>query len=608
MVTTPRDCRIEWGSPPDKKVSGCKDGVYKEINPQDIETIVPPSSTCVWKATFASSYPPDAKAPGGGWDQFEVGFCAFVGCAALASDYYYVLPHKKAISGTLYSSTVDAAGNRVGIANSVVKLSGASSGTAVTNRDGFYDALVDPGRYTVHVESVNGQSVDATPIACSPGTASGSDCKLDVGGHDGVADFSSCGSPGPAADVARIAAAPSAAGCPLRVAIKRLDGDKSGLSDVLDSPEFMNDSGKCESGCSDLKITVTDPANGNRPVPNAKITASVSAIPDGDLPKPNHGNLPGFPSGADPGSGYLCAETSSFATTSPGCGTGRLIKGLTTDSQGNADLRYWAPGIVTADSPKVKVIARETCTATQCSAKQKVGHQSIVVKISPNVIYKADGKLTLKEADELAEWTSRFGIGVKFFASQGFEKGAEALVEHLVEDEEQAEKISSTVSGVLSVAEFAHAVWEQQLALAEFLEPLGLSGTGLGRPPDDPTVSAVPGSPFLSAVDADGTPPFHVGHKGLMWSLGETLLFRKEAKDGTFGAQFTHVDVYEVSFCERNGKCGPGYHGETGIKPFLYFDFSSKRNDFAHVYQAEFVVPYNAAAWFLTQKNLRQLP
>jgi hypothetical protein len=110
------------------------------------------------EGNLGQQLPPDAKAPGGGWNQFEVGFCAFVGCAALASDYYYVLPHKKAISGTVYSGATDANGNRLGVGGVVIKLSGQSSGTAVTNKDGFYDALVDPGRYTVHMQSVGGHN------------------------------------------------------------------------------------------------------------------------------------------------------------------------------------------------------------------------------------------------------------------------------------------------------------------------------------------------------------------------------------------------------------------------------------------------------------------
>ena len=556
--------------------------------------------SCPFKVTQVGDYGGASGSWRGGWSIVELSICGFLGCSP-SGTFWDVLADGRAVSGTV----LDAAGDPV--AGVTVDVSGPTSGTVKTDSSGFYDAIaLNPGRYSVSVAERNGQAT-----RCTPGSANGRKCALDLNQADGEADFAVCPSAAgdsPAADVARIAAAPSSAACPLDVTIKRLDGDKTGLSDVLDSPEFMDGSGKCESGCSDLKVTVTDPAKGNQAVQNATITASVAAVPAGDLPQPNHDNLPGFPSGADPGEGYLCAETSSFTTASPGCAAGRLIQGVTTDSQGNAYLRYWAPGIITADSPKVKVIARETCSATACPATQKLGHQSIVVKLSPNAIYKASGTLTLHEADELAEWTSRFGIGVKFFASQGFEAGAEALINRLVHDEEEAEKLSGAVSGVLNVAEFAHAVWEQQLALAEFLEPLGLSGTGLGRPPDASSVSAVPGLPFLSAVEDDGTPPLHLGHKGLMWNLGETLLFRKEDKDGSFGAQFIHVDVYEVSFCDFGTGCGPGYHGQSGIEPFLYFDFTSERNSRNHVYEGTFVIPYNAAAWFLTPKNLRQLP
>ena len=60
MAETARQCRIQW-TPPGKRVAGLgNDGVYQEINPQKVETITPPSSNCQWKATTASSYPPDA--------------------------------------------------------------------------------------------------------------------------------------------------------------------------------------------------------------------------------------------------------------------------------------------------------------------------------------------------------------------------------------------------------------------------------------------------------------------------------------------------------------------------------------------------------------------
>ena len=378
MVTTPRDCRIQWGSPPDKKVAGCRDGVYKVINPQKVETLVPPSSTCEWKATQASAYPPDAKAPGGGWDQFEVGFCAFVGCAALASDFYYVLPHKKAISGIVYADTVDAAGNRVGIAGAVIKLTGASSGTAVTNKNGFYDALVDPGRYTVHVESISGQSVSASPIACSPGSASGTNCKLDVGGRDGVADFSSCGASGPAGDIAgraadfASAAAAAGAGCPLKVFVKQLERLRSGLA--VHSPHFSQypvdfiapESGtyQCQSGCSDLLVTVIDPQT-HQPVPDATVTASVDALAPKSVPAypgaPRYLTVPTVATGDQ----FLCETTDGRDDRN--CGTD--LTGLTTDYVGQVHLRYYAPGVLGKVSTKLTVTAKETCSGGGAPAR-----------------------------------------------------------------------------------------------------------------------------------------------------------------------------------------------------------------------------------------------
>ena len=92
-------CRIQWGSPPGTKrwraVETGRQGDQPQGGRHDSFLRVRPAV----EGRISQRYPPDAKAPGGGWEQFEVGFCAFVGCAQLASDFYYVLPHKKAISG-----------------------------------------------------------------------------------------------------------------------------------------------------------------------------------------------------------------------------------------------------------------------------------------------------------------------------------------------------------------------------------------------------------------------------------------------------------------------------------------------------------------------------
>ncbi len=177
--------RPSWGHPPGKRVSGCKDGKYKVINPQQVQVIVAPSTTCTWKATSASAYPPKARAPGGGYDQWNMTFCGFFGCAS-SGDFYYVLPRKKAISGMVLKDTVNSAGHVVvtPVGGEAIHISGRLNGSATTQKDGFYDALVDPGRYTVSVAS-GGYS----PTQCSPGRISSEACKIDVRGGDGVASF-----------------------------------------------------------------------------------------------------------------------------------------------------------------------------------------------------------------------------------------------------------------------------------------------------------------------------------------------------------------------------------------------------------------------------------
>ena len=93
--------------------------------------------TCTWKATDAGPYPPDVTAPGGGWSTYSMSFCGFNGCAA-SEDFYYVLPHKRAISGivtTTGENTTQGASmpEILPVPNAVIRISGSEGGTAVTN-------------------------------------------------------------------------------------------------------------------------------------------------------------------------------------------------------------------------------------------------------------------------------------------------------------------------------------------------------------------------------------------------------------------------------------------------------------------------------------------
>lgn len=619
VVETARQCRIQWGSPPDKLVAGCKDGVYKVINPQKVETIVPPSPTCVWKATQASAYPPDAKAPGGGWDQFEVGFCAFVGCAALASDFFYVLPHKKAISGTVYSNNLDAVGNRVGLANAVIRISGASSGTAVTNSNGFYDALVDPGRYTVHVASINGQSVSATPIACSPGSASGNDCKLDVGGRDGVADFSSCGASGPAGDIAGPAAlaenaAAGGAGCQLKVFVKQLEPLRSGLA--VHSPHFSDypvdfiapepDVYKCQSGCSDLLVTVIDQTT-HQAIPDATVTASVDPLMQNYV----HGD-PAIAGGDQ----FLCATTDG--RDDRGCGTD--LRGLTTDFLGQVHLRYYVPGLTSKVSTTLTVTAKEKCSGGgSCKLKKGASHTTLTAE--PYLVYKHSVPLTAEEVDDLAAWAGGTRLFTKFLkaATAGprvltyalkYLVAAEVAAEDATKALELVEKAEPVV-GVIELAKTFTELWERQSMIAMFLEKAGLRGIGPG---DDPFEPSAPGRPALAfenkIVNYGVVLPFNAGANGFWWNVATTL--RKLQAAHNLGGPWTiAVNIYEVSHCGDPGKdCGPGYgfsYGAAdGIKPELYFHLYllfHGRHNFAQDGDT-FTIPYDAAIWAETQDNL----
>ncbi len=177
-----------WTDPPGKIVAGCRDQVTDRSG-----TVTRAADTfCTWKATEPSAYPPDDGAPGGGYSEYDMTFCGFFGCAA-SGDFYYVLPHKRAISGMVYDNTTSSSGHLVvvPVANAEIQISGPGGGTAVTDKAGFYNALVDPGQYTVHLTGIDGQGATGAPITCSPGApdVDGSGCDIDVRGSDGDADF-----------------------------------------------------------------------------------------------------------------------------------------------------------------------------------------------------------------------------------------------------------------------------------------------------------------------------------------------------------------------------------------------------------------------------------
>lgn len=147
---------FDW-SPQGEVVSGCKD--------QD--------TSCVWKATpnFVFST----------WSDAVVSIGNYIG-GATSEGYYYVIPSGRVISGTV------VAPDGKGVNDVHVEISGPTSGYAVTNASGFYDAKVKPGTYSV---GLSGEK-DYQVTSCDPGgKTGGTACPLDLSSPvSGEANFS----------------------------------------------------------------------------------------------------------------------------------------------------------------------------------------------------------------------------------------------------------------------------------------------------------------------------------------------------------------------------------------------------------------------------------
>lgn len=623
MVETARQCRIQWGSPPGKLVAGCKDGVYNVINPQKVETVVPPSSTCVWKATQASAYPPDAKAPGGGWDQFEVGFCAFVGCAALASDYYYVLPHKSAISGTVYSGATDVNGNRLGLADAVIKLSGPSPGTTVTNKDGFYDALVDPGQYDVSVASVGGAPADVHPTVCDPGSFNKSACQVRAQGRDAEADFTQCAAAGPAADRTARAAASGVASCRLDLSIA-IGPSLSGLAYNPVPGEgvarFFADpyNGPCRSGCTDITVTVKSKG---KAITAGAATVNASVTPVNDQAIPHYPRV--GVSFANPGTGYLCDASQVQSSSTCSKVGSHDLNGLPTDGNGQVHLRYWAPGLVQPEIVHLKLDA----TGCNCNAGgvQTGGPEQRTFTVQPHRLLYMDGQLTPFQADLLAKSTAPKGFA-GLLTDQADSSALDKAIDFLFGEVLEGGAGTAVTVAQTALAALTPEVRVQQELAAIVLDKFKFVEWGLGDTSDsglyeyDPANDALPKPAFLDEFAGDSGST-GLGSGGLLWKYGKELAKAADFLRGNgefLGTQFIHLTVYEVSYCDqRDLNCGPGYapvyttgaQRRTGIHPFLYFYFTAYRgpsgseHGLHFVFSGSFVAPYNANAWMQAQKG-----
>ena len=401
--------------------------------------------------------------------------------------------------------------------------------------------------------------------------------------------------------------------CPLTVKVSGQLAFTSGLTHrPVRNPDvarfFSETSGtsqnKCQSGCTDLTVTVTNPANHNKPVEGAKVDASVQALPGGGIAP--------YPSGEDPGSGYLCVGGGTVASAA-NCGDGSRELIDHTDVNGQVKLRYWAPGVLTEEKVLLTVKASDDCTSSSSCPTGHLSGEDLpnpTLTVKPNVLIGTSAKaksveLDAEQAKDLAKWTASASLSSlkDFLRNQGIEHLLSTAIEKALEAEAE---------GPVAIAAILHEYnsinLEEQGFMALILNKFNIRERGLGVTSPDTfhKVGPTPGRDFLLKFASDNG-QFNIDKGGLTWRYGKEL-----AKLPKIGVQTMNLRVTEVSYCSQGEECGPGYSGSgkehyAGIHPYLYFQFVADRgpegSEFGRhpVLEDSFIVPYSAEAWMQTQ-------
>jgi hypothetical protein len=421
-------------------------------------------------------------------------------------------------------------------------------------------------------------------------------------------------------------------GCGLDIAVKALEPLRSGLA-VHSQPynlfpvDFVTggrDDGSgsakekflCESGCTDLVVTVTDHKTHKR-VEGATLDVSVAKIP------------------SDTGTENLC-ETTPDGDDYGGCGT--YLLGLKTDQDGQAHLRYWAPGEIRYESTKLSVTAKASCSGASCPGGQKSGATSVGLNVSPYLIYEHAGLLSDKVIEGLVEWRDGGNAFTKFldtvtgganafkYAVQ-YMKAKEIATENLVKGLEGVDKVEPVLTAVEAL-NILIALGERQAMIAEFLYATDLNAAGLGDDPFEASADGAPSMAFSNKMVANYAvaAPFQVLSAGAWWDLAWLIKYdQTHAGFRAGGRQYTQADshsgygarlyVYEVSTCDpAKGACLPGYGNDPGsadvlrpgVTPALYFElWLTYRGSPEALVNYNGLMPYDALAWTESQWDLK---
>jgi hypothetical protein len=434
--------------------------------------------------------------------------------------------------------------------------------------------------------------------------------------------------------------APGNNGCPLNVAVKPLQQARSGLAVDNDSPHEgpvnftaitysrtgsdyagpVQVGQKCESGCVNVLVTVTNKAH--KPVKDASVEAYL-----------NGQTYASAETATIYGTDFLCAQTDQDV---PSCG--RDIKGLTTDQKGQVHLLYWSPGVApsaplpigasdfggggTSQWPvDIGVLATKDCSASSCQHQEGIGESTF--NVQPYLIYQHTGRLSREYVELLMELVQE---GSSFWSDAAKGRVYDSVTEPLIEALELLEKesVAAALAAAGPAIEIVHFIYltgeafyklgKQLGFVAGLLTALNMPGIGIGV--DDPFEQDIPDAPtgvFRSALLSGLANEVSIGQGGVLWSDAEALEEQYKSAGKAFAVQpeAVNVKVYEVSHCNMNKPdCGPGYKGSPGIQPALCFYFTGS-DSFPEPLQwhAHFCQPYDAAAFAWTQKGLdKSLP
>jgi hypothetical protein len=384
----------------------------------------------------------------------------------------------------------------------------------------------------------------------------------------------------------------------------------------------------CLSGCIDVLVQVKNSAG--KPVDDADLYASV---------QPMHATLKDLP-------GFLCGQEIGTASDQPRpfCGENGFqdLKGLKTNSSGQALLRYWVPGIIATHNVVLTVTASaEPGCKNSCSAGSRSVPTSITLNVQPHVLV-ADAQATLSRETTraIADWANPPTV------SDIVAGGPGAALGSLVNDLLTTNGSASNIPGLPGAIKWALTVRDTMTSMkaSEKFEtdsllllfvPLGIQGFGLD---DDSRSAAPPAKPlnsnlldlisssslenrvqqWLSAINPLPITVSPLGvessHKaGLLWDFGKFA--RSHFDDGQQWS--VHLQVDDVSYCDQElevespSACGPGYallnnNIPTGVHPYLYLkftvtDLTAVGDKTSVVFTRAFVVPYNATAWLKAQ-------